>query len=495
MPSLHRRSLRGRLLAAAAAIAITGSIGAAAVTGAPAIVSAEAATIAPVPQQAAPGFADMVERVMPAVVNISTTRKAEAGGPIDFPQMRPGSPFEDMLRRFFEQQQRGPGAETHALGSGFVVDPAGYVVTNNHVIDGASEIVVVLKDGEQLPAKLVGRDEKTDLALLKVETDKPLPAVQFGDSDSARVGDWVVAVGNPFGLGGTVTAGILSARGRNLNSGPFDDFLQIDAPINPGNSGGPTFNAAGEVIGVNTAISSPNGGSVGIGFAVPAELAKMVVGELRENGRVDRAWLGVSIQQVTPDLAKALDLDKPKGALVAGVGDDSPAAKAGLKDGDVIVAFDGQAVDASHDLPRIVAAAPTGKPVPLSVWRDGRAVELKATLAKTPDSQQAAAEQPGAHGEGLGLSLAAITPPLRRQLGIPDEVKGVLVSDVAPGSPAAETGIRQGDVIERVGRKQVASPHEAAEAIRAAKAEKRDQVLVLVNRGGEERFVALPLAA
>jgi serine protease Do len=485
MPESVRR-LRAGLLSAVAVVALGASAMTAVATPAPVPPAASA--------QAAPGFADVVARVMPAVVNISTTRAAEQ---IDFeasPHAPPGSPFEEMLRRFFEMQRGSPGAETHALGSGFIVDPAGYVVTNNHVIDGANEIVVILQDGSKLPAKLVGSDDKTDLALLKVEAEEPLPAVAFGDSDAARVGDWVVAVGNPFGLGGTVTAGIVSARGRDLNAGPFDDFLQIDAPINPGNSGGPTFNAAGEVIGVNTAISTPNGGSVGIGFAVPSELARQVVAELREHGHVERSWLGVSIQQVTPELARALNLDKPRGALVADVSEDSPAAKAGLKHGDVIVAFDGEAVDTAHDLPRLVAGAEAGEPLAIGVWRDGKTVELETKLAAAAPSRSADAKQPSAEDHGLGLALSSITPPTRRQLGISEEVKGVLVTGVKPGGAAAETGIRPGDVIEQVGRKPVATPGEVADAVRDAKGEKQSAVLVLVNRGGQERFVALPLA-
>jgi serine protease Do len=474
------------LLSAVAAVALTASAATA--------VATVPASAPPAPAQAAPGFADVVARVMPAVVNISTTRAAEEIS-APSPQAPPGSPLEEMLRRFFEMQRGAPHGETHALGSGFIVDPAGYVVTNNHVIDGADEIVVVLQDGSKLPAKLVGRDEKTDLALLKVDAGKPLPSVAFGDSDAARVGDWVVAVGNPFGLGGTVTAGIVSARGRDLNAGPFDDFLQIDAPINPGNSGGPTFNVEGEVIGVNTAISTPNGGSVGIGFAVPSGLARQVVAQLRENGHVDRAWLGVSIQQVTPELARALDLGEPRGALVAEVSADSPAAKAGLKHGDVIVSFDGQPVKTAHDLPRLVAEADTGAALPIDVWRDGGKVELKASLAAKAPERVAEADQPAAENHSLGLALSSITPPTRRQLDIPEQVKGVLVTGVKPGSAAAETGIRPGDVIEQVGRKPVASPGEVADAVRGAKHDKRDTVLVLVNRGGQERFLAIPLAA
>jgi len=488
MPSTAAfRRLRAGLLGAVAAAALAAPLAAAPAPLAPAPVTA--------PVQAAPGFADAVAKVMPAVVNISTTRAAATAQVSGLPEAPAGSPMEELMRRFFEQQQRrAPGGKTQALGSGFVVDPAGYVVTNNHVIDDASEILVVLADGSRLPAKLIGSDDKTDLALLKVEAGRPLPAVEFGDSDAARVGDWVIAVGNPFGLGGTVTAGILSARGRDLDAGPYDDFLQIDAPINPGNSGGPTFDASGRVIGVNTAISSPNGGSVGIGFAVPAAIARDVVAQLREHGRVERAWLGVSIQPVTPELARAVELEQPKGALVASVDPKSPAAKAGLKGGDVILAFDGKEVSAAHDLPRLVAQSGAGSSAQIAVWRDGARHELTAALAPMPEPRQAAAAKPAAAEHGLGMQLGALTQPARRELGIPDAVKGVLVTEVKPGSAAAETGIRPGDIIQRVGRKQVAEPHDVAQAVREARAEKRPTVLVLVNRGGREQFVALPVA-
>ena len=330
-------------------------------------------------------FADLAAKVTPAVVNISSTHHEAAGPsdqaePFDFP---PGSPFEQFFKHFREQQGHGSGGQDMtALGSGFIIDSAGYIVTNNHVIDGASEIHVTLSSGKDYPAKLIGADKKTDLALLKVDAGSALPFVGWGNSDAARVGDWVLAVGNPFGLGGTVTTGIISARSRDIHSGPFDDFLQIDASINRGNSGGPTFNLDGEVIGINSAIASPNGGSVGIGFAVPSNMAKPVIEALRERGRVDRGWIGVAIQEVTPEIAQSLGLGQPTGALIASVQADGPAAAARLQQGDVILTFDGQTVAETRELPRIVAATPAGKRVEVVVWREGERKSL------TPDGRQ-----------------------------------------------------------------------------------------------------------
>ncbi|HUL07640.1 MAG TPA: DegQ family serine endoprotease [Candidatus Acidoferrum sp.] len=458
--------------------------------------------------EAPASFADLAAKVTPAVVNISSKHHlAQAGDdnghtPFVVPK---GSPFEDFFKHFNERQRPNNGAESMALGSGFIIDPAGYVVTNNHVVDDATEVSVTLTTGKSYPAKVVGTDKKTDLALLKIDAPTPLPAVSFGDSDAVRIGDWVMAVGNPFGLGGTVTSGIVSARGRDLNSGPFDDFLQIDASINQGNSGGPTFAMNGEVIGINTAIFSPNGGSVGIGFAIPSNLAKPIIATLREKGTIERGWLGVQIQGVTPDIAAALGLDKPEGAIVSAVVPDSPAAKAGLQRGDVILAFDGKPVDRLHDLPRLVAAAAIGGKADVTLWRDHAKQTVTVQVAKLTDEAVAANDTGNGNDNSpsapesdtvatLGLSLASLTPDLRQQFGIPDTVDGVVVTSVADNGPAAKRGLQPGDVIEQVGSDPVATPEQVAKLAKAAQAEKRNAVLLLVNRRGDELFVAVDVA-
>ena len=454
--------------------------------------------------EAPASFADLAAKVTPAVVNIASKHKlAQAGndnGHLPFVVPK-GSPFEDFFKHYNERQRPNNGAEAMALGSGFIVDPAGYVVTNNHVVDDATDINVTLTTGKTYPAKLIGTDKKTDLALLKIDSPAPLPAVSFGDSDVVSVGDWVLAVGNPFGLGGTVTSGIVSARSRDLNSGPFDDFLQLDASINQGNSGGPTFSMAGEVIGINTAIYSPNGGSVGIGFAIPSNLAKPIIATLRDHGSVERGWLGVQIQGVTPEIAAAVGLDQPAGAIVSDIMPDSPAAKAGLQRGDVILSFAGKAVDRLHDLPRLVAAAPIGGKADVLIWRDHARQTVTVQVAKLADEQVAAndngngAPAPAADSvETLGLTLASLTPDLRQQFGIPETVDGVVVTSVADDGPAAKRGLQPGDVIEQVGSAPVATPQQVASLAKAARAENRNAVLLLVNRQGDEIFVAVDVA-
>ncbi|HYG90695.1 MAG TPA: DegQ family serine endoprotease [Azospirillum sp.] len=446
-------------------------------------------------------FAPLVERVSPAVVTISSTHapaaRAERNGP-RLPQFPPGSPFEEFFRRFgnpFDGQgQPGPDARGGvSVGSGFVIDAAGYVVTNNHVIDGGKEITVTLSDGTKLPASVVGRDDKTDLALLKVKSDKPMPYLEFGDSDKARVGDWVVAVGNPFGLGGTVTTGVVSARGRSIGAGPYDDFIQTDAPINRGNSGGPMFNLDGEVIGINTAIYSPNGGSVGIGFAAPSNIAKRVVAELKERGHVDRGWLGVRIQPVSPEIAEGLGLDKARGALVADVTKGSPAAKAGLRQGDVILSYGGKPIDDLRALTRAVADTPTGTDTTLEVMRQGKSTTITARIEKQKDEPQqvASAEEPAEHPSIKGVALAPLNADMREQLGLDEGVKGVVVTGVSP--KAGPVPLQAGDVIEKVGEHAVKSPAEVARTIAEAEKAGRKAVLLLINRRGDESFVALKL--
>ena len=452
-------------------------------------------------------FADLGAKVTPAVVNISSTHEIDASGrgapeqPFNFPK---GSPYEEFFRRFQDKTQpenrQGGRHQATALGSGFIIDSSGYVVTNNHVIAEATEVQVTLTDGRQFPAEVVGADPKTDLALLKIDAPTPLPTVSFGGSDAVRVGDWVVAVGNPFGLGGTVTAGIVSARGRDIQAGPFDDFLQIDAAVNQGNSGGPAFGIDGKVIGITTAIFSPNGGSVGIGFAIPANLAKPVIAQLREHGVVERGWLGVQVQAVTPEIAAAVGLDKPSGALVSGVQLDGPAARAALRQGDIIIGYDGAKVAEMRDLPRLVAATPAGKTVELRIWRDGAELTAATEIAKLQAQDRVAAietEPAGPVGavssKTLGLSLAAATPELRQRYGLADTVAGVVVVGVDADGPAAEQGLRPGDVIERVAAMEVSVPAQVEAAADAARAANRP-ALLLVNRDGNELFVAVKVA-
>jgi serine protease Do len=449
---------------------------------------------------ALPSLNPLVERVSPAVVNISAQisgdQTAMPDRSADEPS-QPGSPFDELLRRFFENRgQPQPGREAVALGSGFIIDPGGYIVTNNHVAANSKKITVILQDNTRHPAKVIGRDEKTDLALLKIEAKEKLPFVTWGDSGEAKVGDWVMAVGNPFGLGGTVTAGIISALGRDINEGPYDDFIQIDAPINRGNSGGPTFNLNGEVIGINTAIYSPSGGSVGIGFAVPSNTAKSVVEQLRENGHVTRGWLGVAIQGITPNIAKSLGIntDQPAGALVSSVTPNSPAAKAGIKQGDIIVAAAGRPIKTVHDLPRLVAATPPGEKLDLAIRRDGKESTLTATIANMPEQPpQVAAKTPEPAGEeeasGLGMQLAAMTPKLRSQFHIPKDAEGVVVTKLSPDGPAASIGMEPGDVIVSVDRQPATSPQQTAAALKQGAA--KGNILLLMNRHGTTQFVGL----
>ena len=463
--------------------------------------TADAAIIRP-----ANGFADLVEAVRPAVVNISTRTVQPASlqnkhmDP-NWPEQRHGGrQFEfdgpPEMRRFMERffgdsfphMPRGP-MDSRSLGSGFIIDAKGLVVTNHHVIRGADEIEVILDSGEVLPAIIRGVDRRTDLALLEIETDKPLPYASFGDSDTARVGDWVIAIGNPFGLGGTTTSGIVSARGRDINNGPYVDYIQIDASINRGNSGGPLFNDVGQVIGVNTAIFSPNGGSVGIGFAIPASVAQSVVDQLRDDGHVARAWLGVEIQPVTPEIAQGLSLDKAHGALISKIMPDSPAAKTELQTGDVIVGFNGQKVENTRQLPRMVAKAPVGEKVTVNVFRDGNQLSIDTTLQPIPESKQAMKTREAAPKEGhLGLRLSRLDEDTRSELG--HEGDGVLIKEVMPSSPAARQGLRAGDIILKVGSATVNAPKDVVSEVRKMKS-KSKPVLLLVQRDGRQRYVAV----
>lgn len=456
--------------------------------------------------RAAPeSFADLASRLLPSVVNISTTQlqKADERARPQIPRFPEGSPFQEFFKEFFDRQQRDmPSRRSTSLGSGFIIDPRGYVVTNNHVISEADEITVTLHDDTKLAAKLVGRDQKTDLALLKVEPKKKLFAVKFGDSGKTRVGDWVVAIGNPFGLGGTVTAGIVSARQRDINAGPYDDFIQTDASINRGNSGGPMFNLNGKVVGINTAIFSPSGGSVGIGFAIPSNLARPIIEQLQKYGKARRGWLGVRIQTVTDEIAQGLGLKKPTGALVASVTNGGPAEKYKIKVGDVILRFDGKLVGTMRRLPRIVAETSVGKAVNVEVWRQGKRVELRVKLGEFPESQNRAVEKLSDRSEKkvpdvaipeLGMTLSVLNPALRDKFKLKKSSNGVVVIKLIPGGPAEAKRISPGAIIRKIGADQVAvkSPVQVQKIIKAAIKAQLKTILILIETGATQRFVAL----
>ena len=459
--------------------------------------------------------ADVAEQVIDAVVNVSTSQKVDARMG-NLPDLPPGSPMEEFFEEFFKNR-RGPGGQggqgdadraprrINSLGSGFIIDASGLVVTNNHVIADADEINVILNDGSKLPAQLVGKDSKSDLAMLRVKTDKTLKAVKFGDSDKLRLGEWVVAIGNPFSLGGTVTAGIVSARNRDINSGPYDNYIQTDAAINRGNSGGPLFNLNGEVVGVNTAIISPSGGSIGIGFAVPSNSALAVIDQLRQYGETRRGWLGVRIQQVTDDIAESLNIKLPHGALVAGVDDKGPAKPAGIEPGDVVVKFDGRDVREMHDLPRIVADTPVGKEVDVVVIRKGKEETHRVKIGRLEDGEKAAAAnadkdsaQPpkSAVQKTLGLELSSLSDDLRKKYKVRDNVKGVIITAVDPSvaSSAPDKRLSPGDVIVEVQYQSIGNPTDLQSGLDQLKTQgKKVAVLLVSNPDGETRFVALSL--
>jgi serine protease Do len=450
--------------------------------------------------------ADIAEGLQDTVVNISTTQTLK-GGKEDAPAVPgpKGSPFEDFFNDFFDDQEKqGVPRKVSSLGSGFVIDPSGLIVTNNHVIEGADEIIINFTDGSKLKVvKVLGHDSKTDLALLKVEPKQPLKAVTFGDSAKMRVGDWVMAIGNPFGLGGTVTVGIISAKKRDINAGPYDDFLQTDAAINRGNSGGPLFNMDGEVIGVNTAIISPSGGSIGIGFAVPSNSAVQVVDQLKQFGETRRGWLGVHVQNVTEEIAESLGMKEATGALVANVSPDSPAATAGIQPSDVILKFDGQPVENMRGLPRAVAATPIGKAVPVEVLRKGQTLDVTVTVGRLPETEEAEDQEQSEpqdkaepeHEVLLGLSIAQLTDQLREQFKIAKTVEGVLISNVEPNSPAAQKDVKAGDVIVEVTQEKVTDPQEVLARVEAVKKAGRKTVLLLISDAkGGLRFVAVPMS-
>jgi serine protease Do len=445
-------------------------------------------------------FADLVEHVSPAVVAILVSQEqvAERGFGNNIPDGVPDS-LEEFLRQFQRRQPRVFRGQ--AIGSGFIIDASGYIVTNNHVVDGGSTITVKLSDGREFKAKLVGADAQTDVALLKVDGVSNLPTVAFGDDSRVRVGDWVVAVGNPFGLGGTVTAGIVSSIKREIGNGPYTDYIQIDAPINQGNSGGPTFDLSGRVIGMNSAIFSPSGGSVGIGFAIPASIVQDVVSQIRGSGSVTRGWLGVEIQSITPDMAASLGIDKnTKGAIVSRVVAGSPADRAGLKQGDVVLSINGREVDGSRDMTRRVALLKPGETAKFAIFRRGQRSEVSAVIAKRDDRQVAALPQNAPAEQGaarestvpsLGLRMMTVDEATRQRFNLERDAMGVLVTGVDPSSEAAEKGFRPGDVIVSVGNREVRTPADVERGMRDAASAGRDSALFLVSTRQGQRFVAL----
>jgi serine protease Do len=481
-----------------------------------------AATNAPTKPLSAPanaamptGFSKIVEQVGPAVVSIVVQEKAEkvsAEGGDATPQMPEG--MQEFMQRFFGQdwqkrldKRQGDNSDNGdqprwkpiphrpqmGAGSGFIIDKDGYIVTNNHVAGNASSIKVVMQDGTEYDAKLIGADKLTDLALIKVEADKPLPYVAFSNETAPKVGDWVVTIGNPFGLGNTVTAGIISAHHRHIGEGPYDDFIQIDAPINKGNSGGPAFNTKGEVIGINTAIFSPTGGSVGIGFAIPASSATKIIAKLKENGRVDRGWLGVEIQPVNNSIAEGLGLDKAKGAIVARVIPDGPAAKAGVESGDVILSVNGEEVTAKAGLPALVAAVAPGEKAKFQILRNGKEKEMAISLGTREEQKQVAALTPKGEKSAFGMKLSRLDPKTRDHFGLEPDVKGVVITDIDPSSDAAAKGLEVGDVIVQVSGKSVDTPADIEKSIAVAKDSHRKAVLLLVRKEDQQRYVALPV--
>ncbi len=438
-----------------------------------------------------PNFVDIAKTTMPAVVNISTTQKVSRRPRRrqPMPGQNPfggGDPFEEFFRRFFGD--RPPPRQQRSLGSGFIISKDGYIVTNQHVIGDAEKITVRLSDEHELEAEVIGSDDKTDIALIKIDSKEPLPEISLGSSSDLQIGDWVMAIGNPFGLEQTVTAGIVSAKGRVIGAGPYDDFIQTDASINPGNSGGPLLNLQGEVVGINSAIFSQGGGNIGIGFAIPIDMAKSIITQLKDSGKVTRGWLGVAIQTVTAELAKSFDLDEPMGALVAEVTEGGPAKKAGIQRGDIITHFRGEQVPKSHDLPAMVAQSPVGEKVQVTILRGGQEKTIPVTLGELPDqiAQAGGREESEA---SWGMTVANISDEHIQRYRLPDDQKGIVVTEIEPGSPAEAAGIRPGDVVEEVNRQAVSSVSDFTTAVK--KVEDAETLLLLARRGNFTSFFAL----
>ena len=470
-------------------------------------------------------FADLAQTLLPAVVNVSSSTNAAPGAEAqEMPQFPPGSPFEQFFKDFMDKRrgQQGGGGDNgegeddpdqpdgapgkphkmQSLGSGFIIDPSGIVVTNNHVIEGADEVTITLQDNTILKATVIGHDDRADLAVLKVTPEKPLPFVKWGNSDASRVGDWVLAIGNPFGLGGTVTAGIVSARGRDIQQGPYDDFIQTDAAINKGNSGGPLFNMDGDVIGINTAIFSPNGGSIGLGFSIPSGEARIVIDQLRKYGKARRGWLGVRIQPVSPDIAETLGLKGQDGALIAGVTKDGPAEKAHIQNGDVVLSFNGTKLKEMRTLPRVVAETAIDSKVPVEIWRNGKLQTLDVTVAELPDDQKPAAAagektkkipSPNVDMGAMGLKIAPLSDELKQKYKLDDKATGVVITEVTDGGLASDRGLKPGDLIVEVQQQSVASPAELMKHLAEARDAGRKSVLLLVQNKDGLRWVPLPV--
>jgi len=462
------------------------------------------ATAAPPETPFAEVFSHLAGHLLGVVVNISTTQAPQqpAKTAQEAPPASPGASLDDVFRDFFGDKGTlgQPGPRAASLGSGFIIDPSGLIVTNAHVIANADQITVTLSDDTVLQAQVIGRDAVTDLALLKVDAKTPLPAANWGDSSKAKVGDWVLAIGNPFGLGGTVTAGIISATARDIHSGPYDDYLQTDASINRGNSGGPMFNLEGEVIGINTAIYSPTGGSIGIGFAVPTALAQPIIDQLRKTGKVERGWIGARIQPVTDDIAESLGLDKAHGALIASIDPASPATQGGLRPGDVILTYDGKPIDRSRQLPRLVADSAPDKPVKVTIWRDGKESEVTLTVVaydpNRPQPQPPAPEapKPPPSIDVLGLKIAKLTPEWRKYFGLSEAARGVVVVEVPQNSAGSAQGLHAGDLVVSAGPTPVASPEDVLQHVAAARKAGHKNILIRVEREGNFRFITMPIA-
>ncbi|WP_338661893.1 Do family serine endopeptidase [Pararoseomonas sp. SCSIO 73927] len=491
----------------AATLALIGAMAAAPITP----------VLAQVPMQNAPtSFRPLAQQLLPAVVSVQVStspaaRNAQRPDAPDAPQAPPGSPFEEFFRDFLERNrppgggqggQGGPRQQPQrrgqSLGSGFIIDAEKkFVVTNNHVVDGGTEINVVLSDNTTIQAEVVGTDPRTDIALLRLKTDRQLTAVQFGNSDEAQVGDWVLAIGNPFGLASSVSVGIVSARSRDIRQGLYDDFIQTDAAINRGNSGGPLFDMQGKVVGINTAIYSPSGGSIGIGFAIPSNLARGIVAQLEDGGRVRRGWLGVNIQQVTDEIGESLGLRPARGALVARAQEDGPAAKGGIRNGDVILRFNNQDVREMRNLPRIVAETRVGTAAPVVLWRDGKEETVTVTIAELPAEEAQAGNQSGRPRSevvdlaGLGLKVGPITGEARERFSLRAEQRGVLITEVDQNGPAAERDLRPGDVIVEVQQERVNTPQDVQNRVEALRRQNRSTALLLVEGQQGQRFVPL----
>ena len=504
------------------AVAVSALMLGAPIIGSPFVLVANAE----VPLQGLPNVSDLAEKLLPAVVEISVESKTSDGPLTDGPKIPDDSPFKDFFDQFLKKkQQQGQGGDNNkdnpgggdntapmpdertvnSMGSGFIIDATGLIVTNNHVVEGASAISVHMQDGTIMKAELVGRDPKTDLAVIRVKPEKTLPTVSFGDSDKTRIGEWALAIGNPFGLGGSVSLGIISARNRDINSGPYDDYFQTDAAINKGNSGGPLFNMSGEVVGINSAIFSPSGGSVGIGFSIPSNTAKNVVNQLVKFGETRRGWLGVKIQMVTPDIAESMGLPKPSGALVADVTKGSPSEKAGLLAGDVIIQFGGRSIVDSKELPRVVAETEVGKEVDVKIMRASKEMNVKVTLGRLEDGEKQVAQTDAKPAPAdapstvtvLGMTVSSMNDELRSKYKVDEKINGAVVTETAAQGAAVDKGIAAGDVIMEAGGKPVTSSADISAAIDAATKDAKASVLLLIAKGGkagETRFIALKLA-